>query len=69
VRMGAFVGNLLTVIPRLWKNLPDFSSLAESDVAGDSNRSTLSFFSMLHTASEIRRKILEVKFVNPVVSF
>ncbi|KAJ6469281.1 hypothetical protein C8R45DRAFT_1016544 [Mycena sanguinolenta] len=57
---------------RLWNNLPDFSSLAEFDSLPmadvDPSHSTLSFFSMLYGASEIRRKILECLFEITAIS-
>ncbi|KAF7355813.1 Serine/threonine-protein kinase STY8 [Mycena venus] len=56
---------------RLWNNLPDFSSSAESDslpvVEDDPSYSTLSLFSMLYRASQIRRKILKCFFQITVV--
>ncbi|KAF8209727.1 hypothetical protein K438DRAFT_1959962 [Mycena galopus ATCC 62051] len=52
---------------RLWNDLPNFSSSAESDslplvpvVEDDPSYSTLSLFSILYRASQIRRQILKI---------
>ncbi|KAJ7831735.1 hypothetical protein B0H13DRAFT_246390 [Mycena leptocephala] len=48
---------------RFWRKLPDFSISpshdAHSIAEDDPNHSTLSYFSMLYTASETRKKIME----------
>jgi hypothetical protein len=60
----SFTSELYPYEPRFWRKLPDFSVStsydARSIVEDDPNHSTLSYFSMLYTASETRKKIMEV---------
>jgi TusA-related sulfurtransferase len=60
----SFTSELYPHQPRFWRKLPDFSISPSHDARSiaedDPNHSTLSYFSMLYTASETRKKIMEV---------